>query len=284
MQNDDEQVGRVLSRREAIKLLSMVGFAALVGCGPEEAAEVTATNTASSAAQATNPATAVPPAASLPTTAIPDPTTALAEATANVPLPTCVVRPALTEGPYFVDERLNRSDIRTDPTDGSMRDGAPLTLTFNVSQITADGCTAFPGAIVDIWHCDAQGIYSDVIDRSFDTTGQKFLRGYQETDANGQAQFLTIYPGWYNGRTVHIHFKIRSGLDDAGQEFTSQLFFDDDYTDQVYQREPYASTGERTVRNNQEGIFQQSGGQLTLTVTEGNDGYVANFDIGLDMT
>ena len=273
MENDDEQVGRVLSRREAIKLLSVVGFAALVGCGPEEVAEVTATSVANTAV----------PATPLPTT-IANPTAVLVEGAANAPVPTCVVRPALTEGPYFVDERLNRTDIRSDPTDGSVRAGAPLYLSFNVAQITAAGCTALPGAIVDVWHCDAQGVYSDANDRSFNTIGQKFLRGYQETDANGQAQFLTIYPGWYNGRAVHIHFKIRTALDAAGQEFTSQLFFDEDYTDQVYQQEPYASTGQRTILNSQDGIFQRSGGQLTLTVTEGSDGYMANFDIGLDMT
>ncbi len=272
MKNDDEMVGRVLTRREAIKLFSAVGFAALVGCGPEDAAVETATQVA---------ATAVPNTA-VPTTALPDSTAILAEAT-NV-VPNCVVRPALTEGPYFVDERLNRSDIRSDPTDGSVREGAPLLLTFNVAQITADGCTAFPGAIVDVWHCDANGVYSDVTDRSFDTTGQKFLRGYQETDENGRAQFLTIYPGWYNGRTVHIHFKIRTALDEEGREFTSQLFFDEAFTDLVYTQEPYASTGRRTVLNSQDGIYQQSGDQLTLTVTEGSDGYVATFDIGLDMT
>ena len=278
MKNDDEMVGRVLTRREAIKLLSAVGFAALVGCGPEDVAEETATQAAATAV----PHTAVSPTTVLPTTTVPDPTAALAEAT-NV-VPTCVVRPALTEGPYFVDERLNRADIRSDPTDGSVRDGAPLLLAFNVSQITADGCTALPGAIVDVWHCDANGIYSDANDRSFNTIGQKFLRGYQETDENGRAQFLTIYPGWYNGRAVHIHFKIRTSLDEPSQEFTSQLFFDEDYTDQVYTQKPYASTGQRTILNSQDGIFQQSGGQLTLAVTAGSDGYVANFDIGLDMT
>ncbi|MAT99066.1 MAG: intradiol ring-cleavage dioxygenase [Anaerolineaceae bacterium] len=273
MKNDDEMVGRVLTRREAIKLLSAVGFAALVGCGPENVAEESVT-------QVTN--TAAPPTTLPPTTTIPDPTTAFAEAT-NV-VPNCVVRPALTEGPYFVDERLNRSDIRSDPTDGSVREGAPLLLAFNVSQISAAGCTALPGAIVDVWHCDARGVYSGVVDRSFDTTGQKFLRGYQETDANGRAQFLTIYPGWYNGRAVHIHFKIRTALDNPSHEFTSQLFFDEAYTDQVYRQEPYAGTGQRTVLNSQDGIFRQSGEQLVLTVTEGSNGYVASFDIGLDMT
>lgn len=282
MENDDEMIGRVLSRREAIKLLGAAGLAALVGCGTEEVAQDVAT----SVSQTTN--TTVPPTATIfPTTTIPNPTATLAEAAAastTVPAPSCVVRPALMEGPYFVDELLNRSDIRSDPSDGSVREGAPLYLTFNVSQITADGCVALPGAFVDIWHCDADGVYSDVVDRSFNTVGQKFLRGYQETDANGQAQFLTIYPGWYNGRAVHIHFKIRTFLNNGGAEFTSQLFFDEEFTDLVYQQEPYASTGQRTVLNEQEGIFQQSGGQLTLTVSETSDGYAANFDIGLDMT
>jgi len=274
MDNDDVMIGRVLTRREAIQLLGAVGLAALVGCGPESGGEQTAVSSTTQAAS-----TAVPP-----TTTMPNPTTALADAAQGNTVPTCVVRPALTEGPYFVDERLNRRDIRSDPTNGSVVDGAPLLLAFNVSQITAEGCTAFPGAIVDIWHCDARGIYSDANDRSFNTVGQKFLRGYQETDANGRAEFLTIYPGWYNGRAVHIHFKVRSSLDDPAVEFTSQLFFDEAYTDQVYQQEPYASTGQRTILNSQDGIYRQNGEQLTLTVTEGSDGYVASFDIGLDMT
>lgn len=273
MKNDDEQVGRVLSRREVVKLLGVTGMAALVGCGPELA-------TPDAAANVAQPASTLPP----PTTAV-DPTTILTEATTQATaVPNCIVRPELTEGPYFVDDRLNRSDIRSDPTDGSVREGALLYLAFNVSQINTDGCTPLPGAFVDVWHCDALGIYSGVRDPGFDTTGQQFLRGYQETDTNGLAQFLTIYPGWYNGRAVHIHFKIRTALDQPGYEFTSQLFFDEDYTDGVYMQEPYASTGQRTVLNSQDGIFQRSGEQLLLTVTETSDGYTAVFDIGLDMT
>lgn len=287
MKNDDEQVGRLLSRREAIKLLTSAGVAVLVGCGPEQASP----EAAASVAQATNTSTplttsTMPPATAAPATTTPEATAAVAEATAvlETAAPACVVRPALTEGPYFVDERLNRSDIRLDPSDGSTREGAPLQLTFNVSQITADSCAAFPGAIVDVWHCDSQGVYSDVSDPGFNTVGQKFLRGYQETDANGQARFLTIYPGWYNGRTVHIHFKIRTALDESGYEFTSQLFFDDAFTDAVYTQEPYASKGQRTLLNNQDGIYQQGGDLLTLDVVETDDSYVANFNIGLDMT
>jgi protocatechuate 3,4-dioxygenase beta subunit len=280
MINDDEPVGRVLSRREVIKLLGASGLALVVGCGPNDSVteQVTSVPTQAAATHTAAPAVA--------TSAVE--ATNVAAATAVTPqtvaLPSCIVRPALTEGPYFVDERLNRSDIRSDPSDGSVREGAPLRLVFNVSRIDSNGCNVFPDAYVDVWHCDGQGVYSDATDRSFNTVGQKFLRGYQVTDANGRAEFLTIYPGWYNGRTVHIHFKIRTALDAAGQEFTSQLFFDDAYTDVVYQQEPYASTGTRTVRNNDESIYRASGGQLDLVVTEDGDGYVATFDSGLDMS
>ena len=131
-------------------------------------------------------------------------------ATASAADASCIVRPEMTEGPYFVDERLNRSDIRSDPSDGSVRPGVQLALTFVVSRIDDSSCTPFEGAVVDVWHCDAGGIYSDVQDTGFDTVGEKFLRGYQVTDASGVASFVTIYPGWYQGRTVHVHFKARA--------------------------------------------------------------------------
>ena len=164
-------------------------------------------------------------------------------------MPACVARPALTEGPYFVDEKLNRSDIRSDPSDGSVRQGALLALTFRVSQLT-NACAPLGGASVDVWHCDAAGIYSDVSDPGFSTVGKKFLRGYQVTDSSGVAKFTTIYPGWYQGRAVHIHFKIRSHTGSgSAYEFTSQLFFDDNITDQVYTQAPYSARGQRTLRN-----------------------------------
>src|SRR4028118_265283 len=157
--------------------------------------------------------------------------------TAIATTPTCVVRPQQTEGPYFVDEKLNRSDIRSDPSDGSVKQGIPLRLVFHVSQIDGSSCTPLTGAAVDLWHCDALGVYSDVTDPSFSTVGKKFLRGYQVTDANGTVEFVTIYPGWYPGRTVHIHFKIRTdSASQRGYEFTSQLYFADALTDQVQAR------------------------------------------------
>jgi len=154
-------------------------------------------------------------------------------------------------------------------------------LTFNVSRIAANSCTSLVGATVDIWHCDAAGIYSDVSDAGFNTVGQKFLRGYQVTDANGLAQFTTIYPGWYSGRAVHIHFKIRTTTT-AGQsyEFTSQLFFDDALSDQVFTQAPYAGKGQRNTLNSNDGIYSAD---LLLAVAQTAQGYAATFTIGLSI-
>lgn len=140
------------------------------------------------------------------------------------------------------------------------------------------------GAMVDVWHCDALGVYSEVADPGFDTSGQKFLRGFQLSDADGIARFQTIYPGWYRGRTVHIHFKIRA---DAGNgsayDFTSQLFFDDALSDAVFAQEPYAAKGERGTRNDDDGIYRTGGAQLLLAPIETADGTSAVFDIGLQI-
>ena len=198
--------------------------------------------------------------------------------------PSCVVRPEQTEGPYFVDERLNRSDIRSDPTDGRVKSGTPLALTLQLSRLNAGNCHSLPGAQVDIWHCDALGVYSDVRDPGFNTIGQKFLRGYQLTDARGSVRFVTVYPGWYAGRTVHIHFKIRTApVAQRSFEFTSQLYFDDVLTDRVHADTPYATKGLRTARNQHDGIFRHGGDQLMLTPTTVADGYAAAFAIGLQL-
>jgi len=207
-------------------------------------------------------------------------------ASAATATPACVVRPYQTEGPYFVDEKLNRSDIRSDPSDGSVRPGAPLRLALQVSRTDGRSCAPLTGAIVDLWQCDALGVYSDVRDRDglFSTRGKKFLRGYQVTDAKGTAEFLTIYPGWYPGRTVHIHFKIRTDpTSRQGHEFTSQLYFDESMTDEVYTQAPYASRGRRTTTNEKDFIFRRGGNELILPVVKESEGYAGTFDVGLQM-
>jgi protocatechuate 3,4-dioxygenase beta subunit len=205
-------------------------------------------------------------------------------ADAGILVPSCVVRPEQMEGPYFVDERLNRSDIRSDPTNGQVRPGTPLALTLRVSRLNAGDCQPLPGAQVDIWHCDALGVYSDVQDPGFNTIGRKFLRGYQMTDARGEAQFITLYPGWYPGRTVHIHFKIRTApAAKRSFEFVSQLYFHDELTDRVHAASPYAANGPRTTRNPHDWIFRQGGDRLMLAPAALAGGYEAAFPISLQL-
>ena len=198
-------------------------------------------------------------------------------------LPPCIVRPEQTEGPYFVDERLNRSDIRTDPSDGSLKPGVPFALTLRVHEIRGTDCRPLANAAVDIWHCDAAGVYSDVRDRSyFDTRGKKFLRGYQMTDSEGTARFQTIYPGWYPGRTVHVHFKIRTDPESRhGHEFTSQIYFEDSLSERIHSQPPYRPAARGRIRNRQDGIFRNGGRDLMLPLAPAGDGYAGTFEIGL---
>lgn len=202
----------------------------------------------------------------------------------------CVVTPQQTEGPYFVDERLHRSDIRPDPSDGSIKEGLPLALeirVFSVGTGAGSDCKPIAGAFVDIWHCDAQGVYSDVMDSDFNTVGKKFLRGYQVSDKNGSLRFITIYPSWYPGRTVHIHFKIRTDSKyTRPHEFTSQFYFDDSITDSVYaQHRAYIRRGSylTRARNEDDSIFRKGGEQLMLKLAKTDEGYAATFDVGLEM-
>ena len=185
-------------------------------------------------------------------------------------VPACTVRPRQTEGPFFIDEKLDRSDIRTEPGRGEAKPGAVLQLAFAVSRLNGGACAPLGGAQVDVWHCDALGAYSE--------GSQKFLRGYQVTDDAGMARFVTIYPGAYQGRAVHIHFKIRTA---QGQEFTSQIYFDEAVTDRVYALEPYARNGQRRLRNEGDGLFRSGGRQLLVTPEPSGAGYATTFDIAL---
>jgi len=196
----------------------------------------------------------------------------------------CVASPQQIEGPFFVDEKLNRSDIRTDPADGSERDGVPLQLTFTVLRVTGPACAPLVGALVDVWQCDALGAYSDVkdADAGFNTVGKRFLRGCQVTDAAGAVQFTTIYPGWYPGRAVHIHFKVRTNPAGArGLEFTSQLYFDESVTDDVHAQPPYSARGHRTTSNRSDRYYRSGGDRLTLRLAPGKAGFAGTFEIGL---
>jgi protocatechuate 3,4-dioxygenase beta subunit len=195
----------------------------------------------------------------------------------------CVVRPEQTEGPFFIDEKLERSDIRSDPASGMVSAGLPLRLAFNVYQVNSEACMPLSGLIFDVWQCDAVGVYWDV---SAQTQGKKFLRGFQTTNAMGGAEFTAIYPGWYPGRAVHGHFKIRGTVGGRAITFTSQYYFPDALTDQIHMQAPYAARGPRPARNNNDGIFTSggSGARLILDLTKEASGYLGVMSIGLRMT
>jgi protocatechuate 3,4-dioxygenase beta subunit len=175
---------------------------------------------------------------------------------------TCSITPEQTEGPFYVDTDQVRRDITED------RDGAPLRLALRVRE--GSTCTSVSDALVDIWHADAGGVYSGFQSGQ----GETFLRGVQVTDGDGIVQFATIYPGGYQGRTVHIHAKVHI---DNSTALTTQLYFDDDVSDSVLDGSVYGGAGGRT-RNSDDDIYDE---QTELTLTPEGDGYlgVLTFDV-----
>jgi protocatechuate 3,4-dioxygenase beta subunit len=177
---------------------------------------------------------------------------------------TCTLYPQQTEGPYYLDADL----VRTDITEG--RPGTHMDLEIRV--LSADGCTPVSGVAVDVWQCDSFGVYSGYPGQlgGVDTTGQTFMRGTQLTDAQGYAKFVTTYPGWYPGRTTHIHFKVHPT---ESTEVTSQLYFPEDVTSAVYDTAPYDERGQKDTSNAQDGTAQQGSPPL-MAVSETASGYL----------
>ena len=178
-------------------------------------------------------------------------------------LVSCVLSPESTEGPFF----LPGDRIRRDVTEG--KPGVPLTLKLTVLDVST--CKPIRGAAVDIWHCDAAGTYAAQKSRTF-------LRGIQRTDAKGTATFKTIYPGWYPGRTVHIHVKVSLG---GNVVHTGQLYFPDAVTDRVYARSPYRSRPARSTRNADDAIYRNGGSRSTLRLRKVGSAYTASINVGI---
>jgi protocatechuate 3,4-dioxygenase beta subunit len=162
----------------------------------------------------------------------------------------CMLSTEVTEGPFYVDPNLVRSDI------AEGRPGLPMTLRLQV--VRAD-CAPVEGARVDVWHCDAGGVYSGVqnLGGGADTVGQTFLRGTQATDSTGVATFQTIFPGWYPGRTTHVHYMIYLNEKTV---LTSQIFFDEAVNQAIYDdHEAYGRDGARDMLNADDGIAAEAG-------------------------
>jgi protocatechuate 3,4-dioxygenase beta subunit len=179
----------------------------------------------------------------------------------------CVLTPELTEGPYYVPAEKVRRNI----TEG--RPGAPLDLRLTV--VDASTCKAIKSAVVDIWHADAGGVYSGAVAGN---SGTNFMRGIQKTDSSGLARFISVYPGWYQGRAVHIHVKVHLG---GTVVHTGQFFFNDALTDAVYKRSPYAARGSRDTRNAADSIYRNGGSRSMLKVTRLGTGYRGAITMGV---
>jgi protocatechuate 3,4-dioxygenase beta subunit len=179
----------------------------------------------------------------------------------------CVLTPEQTEGPYYIAGEKLRRNI----TEG--RPGVPLLLRLRV--VDASTCRPIKGAAVDIWHADALGVYSGFGSGSGNRT---FMRGIQKTDANGLARFRSVWPGWYQGRTVHIHVKVHVG---GNVVHTGQLYFPDAVTDNVFRRKPYNRRGKRTTRNANDFVFAQGGKRSLLSVRRNGTDYIAAITMGV---
>ena len=173
----------------------------------------------------------------------------------------CPVTPEQTEGPFYFDPALVRQDI----TEGKA--GTPLRLRLQIVQ--AAGCAPSQRARVDLWHCDAAGVYSGYDQER--SAGQRWLRGTQFADGDGVATFRTLYPGWYEGRAPHIH--VKAWLPD-GRMLTSQLYFPDQLSDAVYRDSAYGGRSGRRLRNGDDVIFRRAGGNVPIAeLARGTAGY-----------
>ncbi|MEP6658179.1 MAG: twin-arginine translocation pathway signal protein [Betaproteobacteria bacterium] len=208
-------------------------------------------------------------------------TNALAAENASLKI-ACSLAPQMTEGPYFVEERLNRSDLTSGATSLGVVQGYPLLVGIDLVSIRGASCAPLAGVQVDVWHADATGDYSDVGTQ----WGRKDLRGYQVSDAGGHVRFRSIYPGWYPGRTIHIHVKARrfDAVGNKTHEFNTQLFFDETTNDAVMAMTPYNARKPRDTTNAREGIEANSRLLVaTSASTSGARGLIGTITLGLDL-
>lgn len=191
----------------------------------------------------------------------------------------CTVAPAMTQGPYWLDKKLHRSDIRTDTTRSSVLNGLPFFVKIKVYNADGSSCSsdAVENVQIDIWHADAIGEYSGVSGNGqSDTSSENFLRGYQISNSEGAVNFTSIYPGWYTDRSVHVHLRART-YDSSGNstyDFVTQLFFDESITDSVHANAPYASHGTRDTVNSTDMHYLGVTTPLMFTLTTNDDGSI----------
>jgi protocatechuate 3,4-dioxygenase beta subunit len=220
---------------------------------------------------------------------------AAAPAAAATKAGTVAVTPTMTEGPYWIDELLRRFDVRASSGSSTTQSGIPLAVKINVLDAATGG--AINGAHVDIWHANAYGLYSDEGGQpgGTSTVGQNYLRGYQVTGVDagalaapvdGQVNFATIWPGWYQGRAIHIHVRVRTYDGSAvATNYTTQIFFSDaDNATVMNGAAPYNTRSPRTdpTTDETDNILGSAQSTNVVPVTGSiADGFAATFTIGL---
>lgn len=277
----------LISRRRALSLGGTIGLGSLlVACAGDSAPS----SASKGAAPSATPSAALAP----PTPAASDIVAALDAAR------TCATSPEQIQGPYWFDVDSIRSDIR------EQRPGTVLQLALRVQDVSAcsAGGPARPvsNCVVEIWHCDAGGLYSGFESsstgratsrRGADTTSDgsyssgdreasttddgTYLRGAQVADDKGIVQFTTIFPGWYPGRTAHVHLKVHL---DRKSVLTTQLYMEDDVATEVYAAAPYNDRAGRSTLNSDDGFFDET---AVLTVIDANGGRLGLINLGVDV-
>ena len=193
-----------------------------------------------------------------------------ADTTAETTFDVCELTPPQIEGPYY----LNLSDERSE----MIRDRMGIPLLMNL-RVTHRDCAPVAGALVEVWHADAHGVYSGFADQVEDTTGLEFLRGEAKCNQNGEVQFVSIYPGWYPGRAVHIHFKV--SLHNTTL-LTSQFYLPDEVSTQVYRQAIYEKRGEQDTLVSNDRFFLRAGDYkdlLMARVEPRHSGYMATIQV-----
>ncbi|WP_329498754.1 protocatechuate dioxygenase [Kitasatospora herbaricolor] len=294
--------GQRVSRRTALAGISSIGLGALLAaCGQGGGSRATTTTGASASIS--------------PQSVTTEDLTSLFAASG-----TCTLTAGTTQGPYYFDADKIRSDIRED------RAGTRLRLAVRVQD--SESCAAIPNAVVEIWHCDAAGLYSGAESLSSGggggapgggpggaggtppagapsgapaggpggappsggpgtggaggaadltpTDDKRYLRGAQVTDADGIVQFTTIWPGWYAGRTVHVHAMVHVGDE---RTLTTQLMMDEKLNSAVFAKEPYSRHTGRDTFNEGDSIYRPG---MLLTVSEDGDGYLGVITLAAD--
>lgn len=274
MNKDVESSRAAISRRRALALggtISLGGLLAACGVGdPTSAPEGSASATATPPPSPSAPSPSVASGAAGAAGSTPAAVVALLDQS-----PTCAMTPESTAGPFWFDVESIRSDIRED------RPGATLQLAMRVNDVSACSSegglgTPIPNCVVEIWHCDAGGVYSGFESSSAASRDDgTYLRGAQVTNADGVAQFTTIYPGWYPGRTVHIHLKVHV---DRRNVLTGQLYFDENLNDAVNATSPYDEHAGRRTLNADDRLFAESS---VVTAFADGQGYLAAINLGV---